>query len=154
MSNLTLFQIAKIEENQALAILQAKYNVEDRTDWAMDPNKIYAMDFFLPDLKIAIDYKYKVLNTKYNTFCLQWEHFVKYMNYINNQDDIDQGFLWYKDSISLKNFKINLNDLYRHIFSSTIPLKQGNSLYTKYSDNGCFFPIPISLFDTIDVIEF
>ena len=143
--SLTLLEQGRIEEDVAYNTLTSKYTVDDRRGWPLDSTKPYAMDFYLPDLGLAIDFKYKKIS-KYNSFFLAFEHFSKYMHYFTTQSTVDKALLWYKDSVTGDQYTINLLDLQDSIYSQAVRI-YSNQQYRKPWESGCFFSIPVSLFD-------
>ena len=140
----------KIEEQKAFEALSDKYIVDDRRDWWKQHDKPYAMDFYLPHTKLAIDFKFKGIKKEYNTFALNFEHFTKYMHYFNTQEGIDKAILWYKDCHTGNEYSLDLKDLEAAIYNQTIKLRY-SSQHKKQWESGCFFGIPLSLFDNFSI---
>ena len=139
-----------IERQTALDRLQRLYTVDDRTSWIKSPVKPDAMDFYLPDHELAIDFGFKSISKDYNTFSLPFEQFTKCMGYIKNDPTIRRGMLWYKDSITEDEFKLDLSDLQDLIYKQKVKIHYGAN--RSRGASGCFFGIHVDFFKpfTID----
>lgn len=135
-------------EQYALNALRKRNIVEDRSSWATDLNKPYAMDFYWPEKKVAADFKYKSLNKKYNCFYLAEEHYQKYCAYVNNSADVEQGYLWYVDRNTKQEYLINIAKV-TMLIQQNVVKKQFSKTYKKSWESGYFYCIPVAMFKNI-----
>lgn len=142
------FEAGRRAEMIALEILRRRNVVEDRTEWALDPEKPYSMDFYWPKLRIAADFKYKTLNPRYNSFYLEEGHYDKYVKYIAESDEVDAGYLWYVDRNTDQEYLVDMAQLVAKVTLGTVK-KYFNKRYKQDWESGYFYAIPVEFFTNI-----
>jgi hypothetical protein len=140
-------------EHDALRYLRIRNEVEDRSSWALDPDKPYAMDFYWPATRTAADFKYKNLNKKYNSFYLAAEHYKKYLDYVLHHPDVDKGYLWYMDRTTNEEYLLNIALLTKYIMTGTVK-RYFSKTYKQPWESGYFYAIPVDIFKCITNEEY
>lgn len=153
MDNTDNFNAGHTAEKNALYYLRKRNIVEDRSSWATDPTKPYAMDFYWPESRTAADFKYKTLNKKYNSFYLSFEHFKKYLDYVLYNVDVDKGYIWYMDRTTNKEYLISMAKLTQYIMSGDIK-HYFSQTYKQDWESGYFYAIPVEYFSDITEEEY
>jgi len=144
-------QLGSSQEKVALAALRKQYDIEDRSAWAKDPNKPYAMDWYWPDQKMAADFKFKKISKskKYPpAFYLNLEHYQKYCHYVASDPDVEVGVLWYMDQDLGNEYLLELEKLTTGIHVGQV-YKGFNEKFRSAYESGYYFRIPLTLFTDI-----
>lgn len=148
INNRINFQAGIEAEGEALTLLRTIHEVEDRTAWALDKNRPYAMDFYFPKLQIAVDFKYKNINTRHNSFYLEEGHYKKYTHYVESTSNIKEGWLWYVDRRTNNEYLISINKIRKLISRGTVR-RYYSGTYKQQWESGGFYAIPVECFNDI-----
>jgi hypothetical protein len=134
-------------EKKALAVLQTKFKIEDRSGWATDRNKDKnAMDWYFSDLNIAVDFKSKHVYKKYNTVTVDADDLYKYLTYIK-EHKIQKGYIWFQDPSTLEEYRVDIEMI--HVWYDQNKIARRFSKKSMPWESGYFYTIPVELCDKI-----
>jgi hypothetical protein len=143
-------------EKDALETLSLIHTLEDRSTWAANWkkgtenwDKPYAMDFYFPDRRTAVDIKFKSLNQQYQSFALDKDHYDKYQVYIDTYPDVNKGILWYIERTSKREYLLEMDHMKNCIERGMIQLRAGHKDYIRKGSSGQYYAIPLDCFKDI-----
>ena len=143
-------------EKDALQTLSLIHTIEDRSTWAANWkkgtenwDKPYAMDFYFPDRRTAVDIKFKSLNQRYQSFALDKDHYDKYQVYIDTYPDVNKGILWYIERTTRREYLLEMDHMKNCIERGMIQLRAGHKDYIRKGSSGQYYAIPLDCFKDI-----
>lgn len=143
-------------EKDALQTLSLIHILEDRSTWAANWkkgtenwDKPYAMDFYFPDRRTAVDIKFKSLNQRYQSFALDKDHYDKYQVYIDTYPDVNKGILWYIERTTRREYLLEMDHMKNCIERGMIQLRAGHKDYIRKGSSGQYYAIPLDCFKDI-----